>query len=68
MSAVQANSKNIGMGFGMQEWGVLVLKRLEVIKSQEIKLDDGEVTPQKLSFLLRISSSRSGDQLVVFSW
>ena len=40
---MQAISKDVSMEFGIQEYGRLVLKRMNQIKSQGITLDDGEV-------------------------
>ena len=43
VSTMQAISKDVSMEFGIQEYGRLVLKRMNQIKSQGITPDDGEV-------------------------
>ena len=39
-------STNIGMEFGIKKCGILTMKRGKIVKSEEIKLPDGEVMKQ----------------------
>ena len=39
-------STNIGMEFGIKKCGILTMKRGKIVKSEGIKLPDGEVMKQ----------------------
>ena len=39
-------SANISMEFGMKKFGILTVKRGKIVKSEGIKLPDGEVMKQ----------------------
>ena len=39
-------STNIGMEFGIKKCGILTMRRGKIVKSEEIKLPDGEIMKQ----------------------